>query len=114
MSAKHAVKGLRRVFFPQVPLVVQPAGNRVAQQGVISFVTAPNQNKIDIKNYLSKVYGLGVIKVNTLNYDGKIKGNRKHQKYRRKNWKKVVATIDNTDFLNLLQYNEEPTDAEKA
>jgi ribosomal protein L23 len=60
---------------------------------------------------LQKVYGVGVIKVNTMNYRGKVKvspGTR--YRYKKADWKKAVVTVDNTDFLDLL--SAAPTSAE--
>lgn len=34
------------------------------------FRVEPNYTKHDIKEYLTKVYGLPVVKVNTMNYEG--------------------------------------------
>ncbi|CCI10101.1 unnamed protein product [Albugo candida] len=58
------------------------------------FRTEPNYTKHDIKEYLTKVYNLPVIKVATMNYEGKFKrafGGR--YVYKEKNWKKAIVTI---------------------
>ena len=60
------------------------------------FKVPPKMNKFDIKEYLSSVYQLPVKKVNTANYDGKLKlGSRQFRgKYfRTKSWKKAYVTF---------------------
>lgn len=93
----------QRLHFPQIPLIVMPKGNQVTTKGIVQFRASPKLNKPMIRQMLQKVYGVGVIKVNTMNYRGKVKtaaGTRKH--YKKPDWKKAVVTVDNTDFLDLL------------
>jgi large subunit ribosomal protein L23 len=92
-----------RVYFPQIPLVVLPKGNNVTTKGTIAFRVPPSTGKLEVKNWLQKVYGVGVIKVNTMNYRGKLKRDRyTNYRYRKADWKKAIVTVDNTDFLDLL------------
>lgn len=37
----------------------------------VGFCFYPNVNKLEIKTVLKKLYGVSVLKVNTMNYDGK-------------------------------------------
>jgi ribosomal protein L23 len=93
-----------RVFFPNVPLIIRPGGDFSKTRGVVYFETRPNQTKIDIRNQLQRIYGIRVIKVNTINYQGKIKRDARTKKlYKRKNWKKAIVTIDTTQYLQQLQ-----------
>lgn len=98
-----------KVYFPQIPLIVKPFGNQVATKGTITFKTRPNQSKVEIRNYLEKVYGVGVIKVNTMNYQPRYKFHHVHQNKvyaKRKQYKKAVVTVDNTYYLDLLSQQE--------
>jgi large subunit ribosomal protein L23 len=92
-----------RVYFPQIPMIVMPKGNNVTTKGTVAFRVAPSVGKIDLKQWLQKVYGVGVIKVNTMNYRGKLKRDRfTGNRWRKPDWKKAIVTVDNTDFLDLL------------
>ena len=58
-----------RVHFPrQTVTLVRPAG---PNKGI--FKVDPKMTKLEVREYLQKVYGLPVRKVNTANYDGKLK-----------------------------------------
>lgn len=96
-----------RVWFPQIPLQIMPHGNQLTTKGIVQIRTTNNQTKTEIKNYLTKVYGVGVIKVNTMNYRGIVKRDRFTGKlYRTQKWKKAVVTVDNTQYLDLLNQQE--------
>jgi large subunit ribosomal protein L23 len=93
-----------RVFFPNVPLIIRPGGDFSKTKGIVYFETRPHQTKIDIRNQLQRIYGIRVIKVNTINYQGKIKRHLRTRKlYKRRNWKKAIVTIDTTQYLEQLQ-----------
>lgn len=99
-----------RVYFPEMPVVVMPKGNLVTQRGRLMIKVPRNYTKPEIKQYLSKIYGLGILKVNTMNYVGKVKHkykqvNKKHWRriaYKTAGFKKAIVTVDNTMFLDLL------------
>ena len=56
------------------------------------FEVDPRANKIQIKNALQTLFGVGVIDVNTLNMRGKDKRmGRGYSKLR--NWKKAIVTL---------------------
>ena len=58
-----------RVHFPrQTVTLVRSAG---PDKGI--FKVDPKMTKLEVREYLEKVYGLPVRKVNTTNYDGKLK-----------------------------------------
>jgi ribosomal protein L23 len=96
-----------KVWFPNVALQVMPNGNHLTTKGVVHLRAPPSQTKVEIKNLLSKVYGVGVIKVNTMNYAGKIKRDRfSMYQYRKNKWKKAVVTVDNSQYLDILNQQE--------
>lgn len=84
-----------------------PYGNHLTTKGVVHFRTTNNQTKVEIKKYLSKLYGVGVIKVNTMNYRGGVKRDRfSAYEYRLPKYKKAVVTVDNTQYLDILNQQE--------
>ncbi|RDY22711.1 50S ribosomal protein L23 [Romboutsia maritimum] len=64
-----------------------------------TFVVAKNTNKTEIKKAVEKVFGVNVEKVNTLNYDGKVKRMGRHEG-RTASFKKAVVklTADSKDI----------------
>lgn len=60
------------------------------------FKVDPKMTKLEVKEYLTKVYNLPVQKVNTVNYEGKLKtGSQRHRGayYRTKAYKKAYVTF---------------------
>lgn len=95
------------IWFPNLTLQVMPHGNHLTTKGLVHMRTPPSQTKVEIKNYLSKVYGVGVIKVNTMNYRGKVKRDRFNMyRYRTSKWKKAVVTVDNSAYLDILNQQD--------
>merc|ERR1711974_513424 len=64
-----------KTFFPYIPLqlVANEGTNHLVPKGhrLITIRTQPKWTKIEIKEYLRKVYDINVVKVNSLNYDKK-------------------------------------------
>ncbi|RHY29441.1 hypothetical protein DYB32_005131 [Aphanomyces invadans] len=59
------------------------------------FRVETNYTKHDIKEYLQKVYNLPVVKVATMNYEGKFKRAMQGRfVYKEKDWKKAIVTLD--------------------
>eukprot|EP00656_Telonema_subtile_P054064 TRINITY_DN796_c0_g1_i3.p1 TRINITY_DN796_c0_g1~~TRINITY_DN796_c0_g1_i3.p1 ORF type:complete len:107 (-),score=38.09 TRINITY_DN796_c0_g1_i3:172-492(-) len=59
------------------------------------FKVAPSMKKPQIKEYLSTIYNMDVVKVNTANYEGKKYNYAKDKKmgwFKRPDWKKAVVT----------------------
>lgn len=103
-----------RVYFPNRGIAVQPKGNFITSKGTVSFIVGVNQTKYEIKQYLKKLYGLEVIKVNTMVYQGKMKRDAVGRWYRTPAFKKAVVTVDNTYFLDQqLQQLEAKTEEQK-
>ena len=57
------------------------------------FRVPPSTTKLEIKDYLEKIYGLDVKKVTTVNYDGKVKV-RNGKKYQQKAYKRATITLN--------------------
>jgi len=55
------------------PLVTEKMTAIQEKQGKYGFVVAVNANKIEIKKAIEKNYGVSVMQINTIRYDGKNK-----------------------------------------
>jgi len=55
------------------PLVTEKMSAITDKQGKYGFIVDRDANKIEIKKAVEKSYGVTVVKVNTLRYDGKRK-----------------------------------------
>lgn len=64
-----------------------------AANGKYTFVVAPNATKTEIRQACEKIFSVKVLKVNTVNYDGKNKRQGVHQGFT-PSWKKAIVTID--------------------
>jgi len=54
----------------------------------------PNLTKPEIKSYVSQLYDVPIKKVNTMNYEGKLKRNpRRGKYYSTKRYKKAIITL---------------------
>ena len=57
-----------------------------------TFEVPKTVNKLEIKNAVEEVFGVKVAKVNTMNYDGKLKRMGRYEG-RRAAWKKAIVTL---------------------
>ncbi|PRP81556.1 putative ribosomal protein L23 [Planoprotostelium fungivorum] len=93
-------------FFPNMWMCVRKDGVRVSKRGPeyreLVFKTRPNMGKKDIEEYLTKLYKLDIVQINTINYDGKKKQSHKQGfVIKQVDWKKVYVTVkvhDASDF----------------
>jgi len=77
-----------------------PAVNRVG------FRVSPNANKLEIKAAIEEMYDVKVIKVNTMNYDGKLKSrNTKSGPVhgREAAFKKAIVTLKEGDVIDFFK-----------
>ena len=58
-----------------------------------TFEVAKSANKIEIAKAVEEIFGVKVVKVNTLNMQGKEKRTGAYPKGRRPSWKKAVVTL---------------------
>ena len=58
-----------------------------------TFEVAKSANKIEIAKAIEEIFGVKVVKVNTLNMQGKEKRTGAYPKGRRPSWKKAVVTL---------------------
>jgi large subunit ribosomal protein L23 len=87
-----------RMWMPSMPIMMVSARNATARRpATATFRVLPKMTKHEIKEYLTKIYGLPVNNVNTMNYMGKRKMVRStkvvfHYKY--KDFKKAIVSFD--------------------
>ena len=81
---------------PNMPMMMTSARNATATEPAkATFRVLPKMTKHEIKEYLTKIYGLPVEKVNTMNYFGKrkvVRGTTKVLYFKYKDFKKASAT----------------------
>lgn len=73
------------------PVVTEQSMAEMAERKY-TFVVAKGSNKTEIKKAIEKVFGVNVEKVNTLNYDGKVKRMGRHEG-RTSSFKKAVVKL---------------------
>ena len=87
-----------RMWMPNMPMMMTSARNATATEPAkATFRVLPKMTKHEIKEYLTKIYGLPVEKVNTMNYFGKrkvVRGTTKVLYFKYKDFKKAVVTFD--------------------
>lgn len=74
------------------PLMTEKSYAGVAE-GKYTFEVAINSTKVEIKKAVEELFGVKVLKVNTMRYDGKKKRVGVHQGLT-KAWKKAIVQID--------------------
>ena len=81
-----------------MPIVMTSAKERTAfLPARATFKVLPKMTKHEVKEYLTKIYKLPVVKVNTVNYLGKFKrvqAARKVVSFKYKDFKKVFVSFD--------------------
>jgi len=72
--------------------------------GVYTFVVAPDANKVQIRQAVEQLFGVQVIKVNTLNRKGKRKRNRKSFTFgKRPDTKRAIVTLAEGQRIPLFE-----------
>ena len=75
-------------------------------QGVYTFVVAPDANKIEIRFAIESIFGVNVVSVNTLNRPGKRKRNRKKQTFgKRPDTKRAIVTLAPGQSIPIFEGN---------
>lgn len=72
------------------------------KQNKYVFRVAPRANKIQIKNAIEKLFNKKVVAVNTANYAGKKKRERRADFGRKNHWKKAIVTLKEGDKIDLV------------
>ena len=66
------------------------------------FRVPPRANKIQIKDAIERLFKKKVISVNTCNYAGKKKRERRADFGRKPHWKKAIVTLKEGDKIDLI------------
>ena len=66
------------------------------------FRVKPRANKIQIKKAIEQLFQKTVVDVNTCNYAGKKKRERKANYGRKPHWKKAIVTLKEGDKIDLV------------
>ena len=72
--------------------VITERSNLESVLGKYTFQVAPGANKVQIRKAVEELFGVKVLKVNTTNYEGKMKRQGVHSG-KTPSWKKAVVTI---------------------
>ena len=77
-------------------IIIRPVLSEKSFDGIANkrytFIVAPQANKTEIKKAVEEVFGVKVAKVNTVNYEGKMK-RRGATQGRRSGYKKAIVTL---------------------
>ena len=74
------------------PLITEKSNDEIAD-GKYTFIVDTRSTKTEIRGAVEKLFSVKVLKVNTMNYNGKIKRTGVHIGPR-PDWKKAVVKID--------------------
>jgi large subunit ribosomal protein L23 len=66
------------------------------------FRVDPRANKIQIKRAIEELFGKRVLRVNTMQYAGKKKRERRADFGRRPHWKKAIVTLAEGEKIDLV------------
>ena len=72
------------------------------KQNKYVFRVSPRANKIQIKQAIQRLFGKTVVSVNTCNYAGKKKRERRADFGRKAHWKKAIVTLKEGDKIDLV------------
>lgn len=86
---------------------------RDAGDGKYTFVVDSRENKETIAKTCEILFGVTVLSVNSMNYNGKIKMTRRI-KGKRSDFKKVILTLKSGDKIDLFETEEKEKKKEKA
>ena len=77
-------------------IIIEPVLSEKSYDGIAdkryTFKVAKNANKTQIKDAVEQIFGVEVAKVNTSNYDGKVKRMGRHEG-RTSSYKKAIVTL---------------------
>jgi large subunit ribosomal protein L23 len=86
--------------------VVSEKSYALLDQGVYTFIVAPDANKIEIRHAIEAIFGVNVVRVNTLNRRGKRKRNRRQQTFgKRSDTKRAVVTLASGQSIPIFEGN---------
>lgn len=81
--------------------VTEKGARLSSEENKYYFIVDPSANKVDIKNAVETLFKVSVVKVNTMNYDGKKKRQRTMRYGRTASWKRAVVTLKEGNKIDL-------------
>jgi large subunit ribosomal protein L23 len=86
--------------------VVSEKSYALLDQGVYTFIVAPDANKIEIRHAVEAIFGVNVVKVNTVNRPGKRKRNRGRSTFgKRADTKRAIVTLATGQNIPIFEGN---------
>jgi large subunit ribosomal protein L23 len=84
--------------------VVSEKSYALMESGAYTFTVRPTANKSQIRDAVQEIFGVRVLKVNTLNRQGKRKRNRKTFTYgKRPDTKRAIVTLVAGETIDLFE-----------
>jgi large subunit ribosomal protein L23 len=84
--------------------VVSEKSYALLDQGVYTFIVQPGANKAEIRHAIETIFGVNVVKVNTLNRPGKRKRNRRQQTFgKRADTKRAIVTLASGQSIPIFE-----------
>ena len=84
--------------------VVSEKSYTLMEEGTYVFVVAPDATRIEVRQAVEKVFGVHVVKVNTLNRKGKKRRNRKTNTVgMRASTKRALVTLQAGEHIDLFE-----------
>ena len=84
--------------------VVSEKSYGLLDQGVYTFIVRPDANKTEIRYAIENIFGVNVVKVNTLNRPGKRKRNRRKQTFgKRPDTKRAIVTLASGQSIPIFE-----------
>ena len=84
-------------YFPNIPLTIMATTKNYGENKFV-FKVRPQLTKIELKDYVSKLYDVTVKKINTMNYEAQYKRSKKPSvravRKVRSRFKKAIVTIE--------------------
>ena len=86
------------------PIITEEAQLQTAKGQQYTFCVVPDANKNQIRDAIEAIFpDVKVTRVNTMNYDGKIKRQMGARKVGRKSdWKKAIVTLRDGDSIEMI------------
>jgi len=86
--------------------VVSEKSYALLDQGVYTFIVAPAANKVEIRHAVESIFGVNVVKVNTVNRPGKRKRNRGKATFgKRSDTKRAIVTLAAGQTIPIFEGN---------
>ena len=83
------------------PVVSEKSYDLIEKNNTYTFVVDPRANKEEIRDAVQKVFGVKVLRVNTMNRKGKVKRTG-YKLGKRKDIKRAVVTLADGDSIDLF------------